>query len=775
MNAAPTHVAFDGFTLERATGDLWKGDMRRRLQQQPLQILDELLAAPGQLVTRERLIARLWPKGVVDFDTGLNTAMRKLRLALGDDSNRPRYIETLPRKGYRFIARFEAVEAPPNEVPAAAGAASVKKPAAAPAAPTRDRAAVGARARPRRLWTAAIASLGCAALLTAWIAGRSSASSSPSSAGSSAVARDGPPSLAYDLYLAASARQTEISPFEGAEPRRRVLELLDRALAIDPSFAPAYVVRARTNLDCFISNSDVTDELLAAIRRDLQKARELSGNNLIGADVQSLYAALVDMDPERGLRLADAVANDPLVQQSKAMILMTLGRFRESDEIFDRFLALDPANQRLLRIEYSNLLAERRGTEALRLIDTLQRVSPPGRNPWLLPRAASVDLAGPSFPELRDALRAPDPDGERLLRLSAGLGIMRTERRYGEIRELLDSVHAESMRVAPFTGALPGLGRMPVAALRGWNDLLRGDAVAAAANGREVFDFVARQPATKWNPWYRRMLEAEAQVFSGNAAAAVAAVQEALLVPSRRLVNRNLQVYREYLAAITLAWAGEHDRSVELLERLSTGAPSVEPAVIARDPLLSTPLQGTRAMSGFGPRSRQRRIVRLIGVMLVGKFGERSRASGSPPRQPLLETAASSSLQDRAARLRHGRAPIRAAGGFQRAPAKRFCTTTNLVVVAPDAAPASLSMSSRRPSGATSYCRTSCGVTYRFRSSTLLGVPQRKSDPVSIGSATSAVGLKKYKVRPSRAHFGSSPPPAETCHLPPATSGNGRT
>jgi DNA-binding winged helix-turn-helix (wHTH) protein/tetratricopeptide (TPR) repeat protein len=587
-SAVPTHIAFDGWTLERATGDLWKGGMRRRLQQQPLQILDELLAAPGQLVTRERLIARLWPRGVVDFDTGLNTAMRKLRLGLGDDPNQPRYIETLPRKGYRFIAPFEAVQAPPTE---AAAVASILPPAAVPAATTASMRPRGMAGRSRRLWTAAIASLGCAALLVAWVAGRSSASSSPSSVGSSAVSRDAPPSLAYDLYLAAKERQAEISPFEGPEPRRRVLELLDRALAIDPSFALAYLVRARTNLDFFISNSDVSDENLAAVRRDLQKARELSGNDLIGADVQSLYAALVDGDPERGLRLAAAVPNDSLVQQSKAMILMTVGRFRESDEIFDRFLALDPANQRLLRIEYSNLLAERRGAEALRLVDPLQKVSPPGRNPWLLATSASVDSAGPSFSALRDALRVPDPDGERLLQLSAEIGIMRTEGRYGEIRDLLDSVQAESIRVAPFTGALPGLGRMPVAALRGWNDLLRGDAVAAAANGRKVFDFVARQPATKWNPWYRRMLEAEAQVFSGNAASAVAAAEEALRVPSPQLVNRNLQAYREYLAAVTLAWAGEHDRSVELLERLSTVAPSVGPAVIVRDPLLSTPLQ----------------------------------------------------------------------------------------------------------------------------------------------------------------------------------------
>ena len=66
------------------------------------------------MVTREQLIARLWPKGVVEFDTGLNTAMRKLRISLGDDADTPRYIETIPRKGYRFIGTLE----PRSRVPA---------------------------------------------------------------------------------------------------------------------------------------------------------------------------------------------------------------------------------------------------------------------------------------------------------------------------------------------------------------------------------------------------------------------------------------------------------------------------------------------------------------------------------------------------------------------------------------------------------------------------------------------------------------------------------
>ena len=100
-------IRFDGWKVDFNSGEISKDGATHRLQDQPLQILDELLRQPGEVVTREQLIARLWPKGVVEFDTGLNSAMRKLRSALGDDPETPRYIETLPRKGYRFIGRID--------------------------------------------------------------------------------------------------------------------------------------------------------------------------------------------------------------------------------------------------------------------------------------------------------------------------------------------------------------------------------------------------------------------------------------------------------------------------------------------------------------------------------------------------------------------------------------------------------------------------------------------------------------------------------------------
>src|SRR6476660_2499969 len=98
-----TRITFDDWTLLPATGELLRGDTKVRLQEQPLQVLIALLSRPGQLVTRDELIARLWPADTVAFDMSLNTVVRKVRIALGDDADCPRYIETIPRRGYRFV------------------------------------------------------------------------------------------------------------------------------------------------------------------------------------------------------------------------------------------------------------------------------------------------------------------------------------------------------------------------------------------------------------------------------------------------------------------------------------------------------------------------------------------------------------------------------------------------------------------------------------------------------------------------------------------------
>ena len=122
-------IGFDGWVLDPDSGDLERAGTRIRLQEQPLQVLMQLIDSRGGVVTREQLISKLWPKGIVDFDTGLNTAIRKLRVALGDTADTPRYIETLPRRGYRFIAALEqdpAREPEPEAQPRPESAAAVQ-------------------------------------------------------------------------------------------------------------------------------------------------------------------------------------------------------------------------------------------------------------------------------------------------------------------------------------------------------------------------------------------------------------------------------------------------------------------------------------------------------------------------------------------------------------------------------------------------------------------------------------------------------------------------
>jgi TolB-like protein/DNA-binding winged helix-turn-helix (wHTH) protein/Tfp pilus assembly protein PilF len=102
------------FQVDPAAGELRRANARVTIQDQPLEVLVALLERAGREVTREELFARLWPQDTfVDRESGLNTAVRKLRDVLGDDAQSPRYIETRARHGYRFIARLDSVATPP--------------------------------------------------------------------------------------------------------------------------------------------------------------------------------------------------------------------------------------------------------------------------------------------------------------------------------------------------------------------------------------------------------------------------------------------------------------------------------------------------------------------------------------------------------------------------------------------------------------------------------------------------------------------------------------
>ncbi len=115
---------FGLFELDLSAGELRKGGVKLRLQGQPFQVLALLLERAGDVVTREELQQKLWPSDTfVDFDHSLNTAINKVREALGDSASSPRYVETLARRGYRFIAPVQA----PDRAAAPAEATSGSK------------------------------------------------------------------------------------------------------------------------------------------------------------------------------------------------------------------------------------------------------------------------------------------------------------------------------------------------------------------------------------------------------------------------------------------------------------------------------------------------------------------------------------------------------------------------------------------------------------------------------------------------------------------------
>ena len=109
--SSPVRLRFGVFEVDLRAGELRKHGMKLRLPEQPFQVLAMLLERPGEIVTREELRNRLWTaETFVDFDHGVNKAVNRIRDALGDSATSPRFVETVARRGYRFIADVAVAE-----------------------------------------------------------------------------------------------------------------------------------------------------------------------------------------------------------------------------------------------------------------------------------------------------------------------------------------------------------------------------------------------------------------------------------------------------------------------------------------------------------------------------------------------------------------------------------------------------------------------------------------------------------------------------------------
>jgi DNA-binding winged helix-turn-helix (wHTH) protein/tetratricopeptide (TPR) repeat protein len=352
-------IHFDGWTLLRSTGELTRGETRTRLQGQPLQVLEELLARPGELVTREQLTERLWPPGViVDFDTALNSAVRRLRTALDDHAEHPRYIETIPRRGYRFVGQLETHSTSAEQ---SLHAAPPESSVALPVQQALDSARRGSRSR--RSWSAlgAAAVVGVATLasLSGWVAHRAGlAALTAAHEGDRPIAaevrerferarffldRRGPGDTGRALVLFEEALRTEphfaaawagiasvrwIDTMEGRIARPEGLALTrhaaENALAEDPSNAEALLR---------LANYHWASGDRAAGDRALQQAAEVAPDDPLLLSIQAGEAALAGRFDEAISLQRKAVQHTPLATPTRhnlAILLYLAGRFDEA-------------------------------------------------------------------------------------------------------------------------------------------------------------------------------------------------------------------------------------------------------------------------------------------------------------------------------------------------------------------------------------------------------------------------------------------------------------
>src|ERR1700722_849200 len=167
-------VRFDAFEADLRSGELRKQGIKIKLHHQPFQVLTMLLEHPGEVVTREELKSKLWPLDTfVDFDVGLNSAVKKLRDALGDSAEMPRFVETLPRRGYRFIGSFsEASTSRGEHTPTVPGRVVVEQSAAASEGVVTEVLTLSGVSRRWTLWTTAGVLAGLLVLLVGFDVGR---------------------------------------------------------------------------------------------------------------------------------------------------------------------------------------------------------------------------------------------------------------------------------------------------------------------------------------------------------------------------------------------------------------------------------------------------------------------------------------------------------------------------------------------------------------------------------------------------------------------------
>ncbi len=327
---------FGVFDVDFRLGQLRKGGLRLKLSGQPLQILERLLERPGEVVTREELRNELWPADTfVDFEHNLNSAVKRLRAALGDSADVPRFIETLPRRGYRFLVPAEIVSdaRPAGSSPGESDADVTERPAAgpqfpAPAVPAPAAAAErGSFASVRRLAAGVV--LGASMIALVWMLGGA-----------------GP----REEAMPASGASIAVLPFEnlsGDESQSYLADGTTEALIAGLAQVKSIKVISRTSVMRFQGARRPVQE----IARELGVGTVVEGSVTRQGDQLRITAQLIDAGTDRHLwaetytgRIGDLLTFQSRVAQAVAReVRATLSPPEEAR--LARVRAVDPAVQ----------------------------------------------------------------------------------------------------------------------------------------------------------------------------------------------------------------------------------------------------------------------------------------------------------------------------------------------------------------------------------------------------------------------------------------------
>jgi len=464
MSSKPTGCThrFGDILYDARTGELWRGGRRTRLSPHLGALLDALIERPGELVTREALRARIWPDSNVDFEHGLTAAVNRLRELLGDSAHEPRLIETIPCRGYRWLAPVEQVD-----VQAAQGVPSIEGPGTPSPGPEPasrpDADPASRRHRQSRLWTAAAAAAPFLVVVLAgmaWVRFHEPAPpltltpASPAAVGPGE--RPGPEPAAVPPDALEAYNRARLVPLSASETQwRSNVEYLNLAIRRAPRFAHAHAELARAYTTGarygFIEPGEAAPRARTAALEALRLDDRLADPHVALGDVRLFFewdwtGAEFEYRRALGLEPGSEYALD-----SYATLLAKSGRFDEAIAIRTRLFERDPIDHRRARALAGTYVDARRFDDAL---GALQPFDGPGRPaPYRLRILSAIALAGKKQcpGALREADRAiallDTSDDE--VTLVAGGWVFATCGRADRARELLGRYQLPARAIAP--------------------------------------------------------------------------------------------------------------------------------------------------------------------------------------------------------------------------------------------------------------------------------------------------------------------------------------